>query len=106
MNSIDEFEKRLRDETAAVEKEIQSHNQQIEALNKRLEGLKRATELFKLEQAAVTELLQVGTRNGGGIARQMASSPATKMQKGSSGPKAAVRKQVDRAHQLGRGKTK
>jgi hypothetical protein len=106
MNSIDEFEKRLCYETAAVEKEIQSHTQQIEALNKRLEGLKRATELFKSEQAAVAELLQVGTGNGGGIVRPMASPPATKMQQGSSSPKAAVRKQVGRAHQLGRGKTK
>ena len=38
MNSVDTFHKRLRDEIAAVEKEIQSHNQQIEALTKRLEA--------------------------------------------------------------------
>jgi len=50
MNSLDTFEKRLRDETAAVEKEIGSHQQQLEALNKRLEGLKRATELFESER--------------------------------------------------------
>ena len=60
MNSIDAFQKRLQDETATVEKEIQSHNQQIEALNKRLEGLKRAAELFESEQAAIVELLQTG----------------------------------------------
>jgi hypothetical protein len=34
MNSVDTFHKRLRDEIAAVEKEIQSHNKQIEALTK------------------------------------------------------------------------
>jgi hypothetical protein len=38
MNSVDTFHKRLRDEIAAVEKHIQSHNQQIESLTKRLEG--------------------------------------------------------------------
>jgi hypothetical protein len=43
MNSVDTFHKRLRDEIAAVEK---NHNQQVEALTKRLEGLKRADELF------------------------------------------------------------
>ena len=42
MKSVNEFQKRVRDEVAAVEKEIQSHNQQVEALTKRLEGLKRA----------------------------------------------------------------
>jgi hypothetical protein len=36
------IERRLRDETDMVEKEIESHKQQPEALNKRLEGLKRA----------------------------------------------------------------
>ena len=34
MNSVDTFEKRLREEIAAVEKEIQSHNQEVEALTK------------------------------------------------------------------------
>ena len=52
MNSIDPFQKRLRDETVTVEKEIQSHNQQVEVLSKRLEGLTRAAELFESEQAA------------------------------------------------------
>jgi hypothetical protein len=41
MNAVDTHQKRLRDEVAAVEKEIQSHNQQVAALNQRLEGLKR-----------------------------------------------------------------
>ena len=44
MNSVDTHQKRLRDEVAAVEKEIQSHNQQVAALNQRLEGLKRAVD--------------------------------------------------------------
>ncbi len=75
MNSIDAFQKRLRDETATVEKEIQSHNQQVEALSKRLEGLKRAAELFESEQAAMVELLQAGTANGGSIPRQRPRRP-------------------------------
>ena len=58
MNSVDTFHKRLRDEIAVVEKAIQSHKQQGEALTKRLEGLKRADELFESEQAAIAELLQ------------------------------------------------
>ena len=53
MNSLDAFEKRLRDETATVEREIQSHNQQLEALKQRLEGLRRAAELLESEQRAV-----------------------------------------------------
>jgi uncharacterized protein involved in exopolysaccharide biosynthesis len=57
MNSIDAFQKRLRDETTTVEKESQSHNQQVEALSKRLGGLKRASELFDSDQAAIAELL-------------------------------------------------
>jgi hypothetical protein len=58
MNSVDTFHQRLRDEFAAVEKEIQSHNQQVESLTKRLAGLKRADELFESDQAAIAELLQ------------------------------------------------
>ena len=74
MNSVDTFHKRLRDEIAAVEKEIQSHNQQVESLTKRLEGLKRAGELFESDQAAIAELLQTSIANGGGITREMASA--------------------------------
>jgi hypothetical protein len=70
MNSLDAFERRLRDETATVEKEIVSHHQQLEALNKRLEGLRRAAELFELEQGAISELLQAGS-NGGVISREL-----------------------------------
>jgi len=107
MNSIDAFQKRLRDETATVEKEIQSHNQQVEALSKRLEGLKRAAELFESEQAAMVELLKAGTANGGGIPRQMATAPAAQMQKAATSPKAtAARNQIGRNTQIGRGKRK
>ena len=45
-------------EIAAVEKEIQSHNQQVESLTQPLKALKRADELFDSDQAAIAELLQ------------------------------------------------
>jgi hypothetical protein len=47
MSSVDTFHKRLRDGIVAVEKEIQSHNQQVESLTDRLKGLNRADELFE-----------------------------------------------------------
>src|SRR5712691_9367416 len=106
MNSIDAFHKRLRDETATVEKEIQSHNQQVEALNKRLAGLKRAAELFESEQAAIVELLQAGTANGSGVPRQMSISPAATVQKATTGAKAAAAHNQLGRSQIGRGKTK
>jgi hypothetical protein len=107
MNSIDAFQKRLRDETATVEKEIQSHNQQVGALSKRLEGLKRAAELFDSEQAAIAELLQAGVANSGGIPREMSAVPAAKMQKAAVSIKVTTaRKQVGRNAQSDRGKTK
>src|SRR6516165_10557698 len=84
MTSLDKFEKRLNDETATVEKEIGSHKQQLEALNKRLEGLKRAAELFGSEQAAISELLRAGTANGGVIARRLSTAPVAKAQKTTS----------------------
>jgi hypothetical protein len=63
MNSVHTFHERLRDEIAAVEREIESHNQQVESLTKRLEGLKRADELFESDQAAMAELLQTSIAN-------------------------------------------
>jgi hypothetical protein len=87
MNHLSTFEKRLRDETATVEKEIESHKQQLEILNKRLEGLRRAAELFESEQGAISELLQAGSANGGVIARQMTVSPAARAQRATTGPK-------------------
>jgi hypothetical protein len=68
MASADTFHKRLRDEITTVEQEIKSHNQQVEALTKRLEGLKRADELFDSNQAAMAELLQAGIADGSGSA--------------------------------------
>jgi chromosome segregation ATPase len=87
MNSLDIFEKRLREETATVEAEIESCNEQLEALNKRLEGLKRAVELFESEQGAVVELLQAGTTNGTIISRVMPTSLAGKVHKATASPK-------------------
>ena len=58
MDSVETYQKRLQDGIAAVENEINAHNQQIEVLTKRLEGLKRALELFRSDQAAITELLR------------------------------------------------
>jgi hypothetical protein len=72
-----------------------------------LEGLKRAAELFDSEQAAIAELLQAGTANGGGIPREMSAAPAAKMQKAAASAQVtAARKQVGRNAQIGRGKTK
>ena len=85
MNSLDAFEKRLREETAAVEAEIESCNQQLEVLNKRLEGMKRAAELFESEEGAIAELLQASTANGGLSSQQM-PTPVRKV-RATVGPK-------------------
>jgi hypothetical protein len=106
MNSVDTFQKRLRDEIAAVEKEIQSHNQQVQSLTTRLKGLKRADELFESDQAAIAELLQTGTANGGGITREMATARVATMQRAAVSPKTTgVQKQLGRGTRVGRGKT-
>jgi len=105
MNSVDTFHKRLRDEIAAVEKEIQSHNQQVESLTQRLKGLKRADELFESDQAAIAELLQTGIANGSGITREMATAPAATMQRAAVSLKATgAQQQLGRRTQVGRGK--
>ena len=101
MNSVGTLQKRLHDETAAVEKDIESHHQQVEASADDPEGLKRAAELFDSEQAAIAELLQAGTANGGGIPRQISAAPAAKMQKAALSTKATTaRKQVERTVRL------
>src|ERR1700745_2472435 len=98
MNSLDAFEKRLRDETATVEQEIQLHNQQLEALNQRLEGLRRAAELLGSDQPAIVELLQTGTVNGRTISREMPTAPAARQQATATRFKATVApKQVNRS---------
>jgi hypothetical protein len=107
MNSVDTFHQRLRDEIVAVEKEIQFHNQQVEGLTKRLEGLKRADELFDSDQAAIAELLQTGIADGRGIPREMPTSAAAKVQNATASRKAATaHSQLGRNSQIGSGKTK
>ena len=105
MNSVDTFHKRLRDEIAAVEKDIQSRNQQVESLTKRLEGLKRANELFDSDQAAIGELLQTSIANGSGT-RSGDSNPASRhdaksggQPKGDGNAKAARARYSDRPRQ-------
>src|SRR5580698_4709899 len=70
MDSVATFQKRVQDELAAVENEISERNQQIEALNKRLEGLKRARELFDSDPAAITELLRSSSPAGNGTSNK------------------------------------
>jgi hypothetical protein len=107
MASVDTFHKRLRDEIAAVEKEIQSHNQQVETLGKRLEGLKRADELFDSDQTAIAELLQAGTTNGSGATREMATAPVVTVQRAAARPKpTGAQKQPGRSTQVSQGKTR
>jgi len=101
MKSVNEFQKRVRDEVAAVEKEIQSHNQQVEALTKRLEGLKRADELFDSEQSAIAELVRTSISDG------TAPASAATMQKAEASQKPTrPQTQVGRGTQIGRGKMK
>jgi chromosome segregation ATPase len=105
MNSVDTSHKRLREEIAAVEKEIQSRNEQVESLTHRLKGLKRADELFESDQAAIAELLQTGIANGSGITREIATAPAATMQRAAVSLKATgAQKQLERRTQVGRGK--
>ena len=87
MDSLNAFERRLTRRDPMVEKEIASYNQQLEALNKRVEGLKRAAELFELDEAAISELLQAGTANGGVTSRTISSLSVAKVQTAPAGPK-------------------
>jgi hypothetical protein len=103
MNSVDMLQKQLQGEAAAVEKEIESHNQQVEELTKRLEGLKRAAELFESEPAAMAELLQAGQANGLGIFR-MAATPAAQSPAIAT-KTATVHGQPARGTRIGRTKT-
>jgi hypothetical protein len=105
MNSVETFHERLRDEIAAVEREIESHNQQVESLTNRLEGLKRADELFESDQAAIAELLQTSIADGSGIAREMTTAPPATVQRAAVSLKATgAQKQLGRRTQVGRGK--
>jgi hypothetical protein len=101
MNSVDIFKKRLRDDIAAVEKEIQSHNQQVQALTKLLESLKRAEELFHSDHAAITELFHAILANGSGTARSRVSRPAAPAQRVATSPK-GPRKHDERRARINR----
>jgi len=78
MDSVETYQKRLQDGIAAVENEINAHNQQMEVLTKRLEGLKRALELFRSDQAAITELLRTSIEGEIGplVTQSAAARPA------------------------------
>jgi hypothetical protein len=107
MDSLQRYQKRLRDEVAAVEKEIKSHNQQVAALNQRLEGLKRAVELFESEQSAIVELLRTNTPLVEGLFRDAAiASAATAQNAGAHRNATPLHGQSRPLTQTGRGKTK
>jgi hypothetical protein len=107
MNSLDTHQKRLHDEIAAIEKEIQSHNQQVSTLNQRLEGLNRAVELFKSEQSAIVELLRANTPSGEGVFGNaaIASVPAAQNVGAHRNATPPVRRSTQMA-KFGRDKTK
>jgi hypothetical protein len=107
MNSVQTYQKRLRDEVAAVEKEIESRNEQIEQLNKRLEGLKRAVELFESEEPAIAELLRTNITDGNNIFREMATERRATAHNASSSRKQSLpQRQASRLAQNGLAKTK
>jgi hypothetical protein len=107
MDPLQRYQKRLRDEVAAVEKETRSHNQQVAALNQRLEGLKRAVELFEFEQSAIVELLRTNTPLAEGLFRDAAIASAATAQNAGAHPNASpLRSQSRAVPQTGRGKTK
>ena len=92
MDSVETYQKRLQDGIAAVESEINAHNQQIEVLTKRLEGLKRALELFRSDQAAITELLRTSIEGEvGPLATQLAAARPAAASKVSSSAKLKAR---------------
>jgi len=107
MASVDAFHKRLRDEIAAVEKAIQSHNQQVETLGKRLEVLTRADELFDSDQTAIAELLQASTTNGSGTTRELATAQTATMQRAAARPQpTGAQKPPGGSTQVSQGKTR
>ena len=97
MNSVDTFKKRLREEIAAIEQEIAAHNQQVDVLSKRLEGLKRADELFDSDQAAIAELLQASIGDASGITRQTATAPFSTTQRAAANPRQPVARKSNSA---------
>src|ERR1700730_13334200 len=106
MNAVDTHQKRLHDEIAAVEKEIQSHNQQVAVLNRRLEALKRAVELFKSEPSAIVELLRTSMALGEGLFGDAPiASAATAQNAGAHRNATPLQSQSGRVTQKVRGKT-
>ena len=77
MISVETYQKRLQDEIATVQSEIDRCNQQIEVSNKRLEGLKRALELFDSDQSAVSELLRASLSAETAAPRTLEATPTT-----------------------------
>jgi hypothetical protein len=82
MSKVDPHQQRLHDEYSVVEKEIEAHNGQIEALKQRLEGLKRAIELFGSDQAAISELLRATGQSSNGHSVHLVVTPANGKRKG------------------------
>jgi hypothetical protein len=94
LSSIETYQERLRGDLAAIEDEIKDRNQSIEALTKRIEGLKRALELFGSEQSAVAELLRTSGQapNGASGILEVSTPPAAKVSAEKAAPPAAMRK--------------
>jgi hypothetical protein len=94
LSSIETYQERLRGDLAAIEDEIKDRNQSIEALAKRIEGLKRALELFGSEQSAVAELLRTSGQapNGAGGILEVSTPPAAKVSAAKAAPSAASSK--------------
>jgi len=99
-------QKRLREEIAAVEKEIESHSGQTEQLNKRLEGLKRAVDLVESEQPAIAELLRANLADRNGALPEIAAQPTATRSKAASSRKQISHKAAWSPSHNGRGKTK
>jgi len=94
LNSLETYQERLHSELAAAEDDIKDHNQQIEALTKRIESLKRALELFDSDQAAIAELLRIDGQvpNGAGGILEESNPSAAKMSAAKAVRPTAIRK--------------
>jgi hypothetical protein len=96
LKSVD-TRKELRDAVAAVEAEIGAHEDRIEALNLRLQGIRRAIELFESDQLAIIEMLRTAAiGSDGSVARSVvvveSQEPFSSRQRGRSKPSARIPK--------------